>query len=161
MYCASSFQCYPPLLLISIFSIAVHIRSVFCVPCTVCDNVQHCAHTATLTGNCSAVWDALPFQYTCTGGSVSVHVHRQVSHTRVYVDVSCACVTHVYPFCLSLQPDTLRKWTTTNYCDRRTGAPTQLHLPRNEGRLFDVKALSSSRLLCTSDFNICNNSSSD
>jgi len=29
-------------------SIAVHIHIVFCVPCTVCDNVQQCADTAIL-----------------------------------------------------------------------------------------------------------------
>ena len=143
------------------FSIAVLIRNVFYVPCTSCENVQQCADTAILTGNCSGVWDAVSLQYTCKEGSVSVHLHQQVSHTRVYVDVPCACVTHVYPFCLSLQRDTLRKWTATNYCDRRTGEPTQLPLHQNEGRLMKVKALSSSGWLCTSDFNICNNSSSD
>ena len=36
-------------------SIAVHIHSVFCVLCTVCGNVQQCAGTAVLRGNCSAV----------------------------------------------------------------------------------------------------------
>ena len=36
-------------------SITVHIHSVFCVPCTVCGNVQQCAGTAVLRGNCSAV----------------------------------------------------------------------------------------------------------
>jgi hypothetical protein len=36
-------------------SIAVHIHSVFCVPCAVCDNVQQCADIAILCGNCSAV----------------------------------------------------------------------------------------------------------
>jgi len=141
-YGASSFPCYVPLLLISIsLSIAVHIRNVFCVPCTVCDNMQQCADTAILSGNCSAVWDALSLQYTCTEGSVSVHVHQEVSHTRVFVDVPCACVSLVYPFCLSLQRDTLRKWTGTNYWDRRTWEPSQLNPPRNDGRFFRLKCL--------------------
>jgi len=39
--------------------IAVHMHSVFCVLCTVCGNVQQCAATAVLRGNCSAVWDAV------------------------------------------------------------------------------------------------------
>ena len=170
-YSASSFQCYFPFLLISIFlSIAVLLRNVFCVPCTFCDNVQQCADTAILSGNCSAVWDAVSLQYTCTEGSVSVHVHwglsigthaQQVSHTRVYLDLPCACVSHVYPFCLSLQRGALRKWTAANYWSRRTWAPTKHPLPRNEGRLFAVKALSNSGCLCTRDFKFCNNNTSD
>jgi len=65
-------------------SIAVHMHSVFCVPCTVCDNVQQYADTAILCGNCSAVWDAVSLQYTCTEESISVHVHNQVQqHVRV------------------------------------------------------------------------------
>ena len=65
-------------------SIAVHMHSVFCVPCTVCDNVQQYADTAIICGNCSAVWHAVSLQYTCTEVSVSVHVHCRISiSTRV------------------------------------------------------------------------------
>ena len=115
---ASSFPCWVTLHKFPFFSIAVHIRSVFCVPCTFCDNVQQCVDAAILSGKCSAVWDALSLQYTCTEGSVSVHMHQQASHTHVYVDVPCACVAHMYPFCTSLQRDMCSKWTTTNYWDK-------------------------------------------
>jgi len=69
-------------------SIAVHIHSVFCVPCTVCGVVLLCADTAIICGNCSAGWVVAHFsaralraqyRYTCTEGSVSVHVHHQYS----------------------------------------------------------------------------------
>ena len=98
----------------------MHIRRVFCVPYTFCDNVQQVADTAIVSGNCSAVWDAVSLQYTCTEGPVSVHVQQQVSHTRVYVDVTCACDAHVYPFCLSVQRDKFMKRRATNYWNRRT-----------------------------------------
>ena len=77
-------------------SIAVHMHSVFCVPCTVCDNVQQCADTAILCGNCSAVWDAVSLQYTCTEGSVSVHVHHQVPHTRTRENVFRGNIVHYF-----------------------------------------------------------------
>ena len=64
--------------------ISVHIHSVFCVPCTVCVNVQHCTDTAVRSGNCSAVWDAVSVQYTWTEGSESVHVHHQVPNKRAF-----------------------------------------------------------------------------
>jgi hypothetical protein len=45
-HCVTSYvQCHNRSMLPSI---AVHIHSVFCVPCTVCDNVQQCADTAIL-----------------------------------------------------------------------------------------------------------------
>jgi len=77
-------------------SIAVHIHSVFCVPCTVGDNVQQCADTAILCGNCSAVWDAVSLPYTCTEVSVSVHVHDQVEHTHTRENVFCGNIIRYF-----------------------------------------------------------------
>ena len=83
--------------------IAVHIHSVFCVSCTVCGNVQQCAGAAVLRGYCSAVWDAVSLQYTCTEGSVSVHVHwrlsisnvhRQVQNTSAWQNVFCGHIRY-------------------------------------------------------------------
>ena len=90
-------------------SIAVHMHSVFCVPSTVCDNVQQFADTAVLSGNCSAVRDEVSVQYMRTEGLLSVQVHHHMPHTRVYMYVPCTCVVHVYPCSLSLQRHTLRK----------------------------------------------------
>jgi len=70
-------------------SISVHMHIVFCVRRTVCDNVQLCADTSVHTGNCSAVWDALSVQYTCTEGSESVHVHHHVPNKRGLEKVFC------------------------------------------------------------------------
>ena len=73
-----------------LLSISVHINSVFCVPCTVCDTVQQLS----FRGNYSAVWDAVYLQYTSTDGAVSVtcttryrtHVHvRKYSVEMLYV----------------------------------------------------------------------------
>jgi hypothetical protein len=64
--------------------IAVHMHSVFCVPCTVCDNVLQYADTAIHCGNCSVLWDAVLLQHTCTEGWLSVLVHNQVQqHGRM------------------------------------------------------------------------------
>ena len=57
--------------------------------------MQQCADPDILTGNCSAVCDAVLIQYTCTGGSVSVNVQQQVLNTRVYVDVRRMCFSRV------------------------------------------------------------------
>jgi len=73
-----------------LLSIAVHIHSVFCVPCTVCDIVQQLSFRS----NYSVVPDAVYLQYTCTDGAVSVtcttryrtHVHvRKYSVEMIYV----------------------------------------------------------------------------
>jgi hypothetical protein len=65
-------------------SIAVHIHSVFCVLCTVCDNVPKGADTAILCGNCSAVRDAVSLQYTCSECSVSVTcTNKHCTYVRV------------------------------------------------------------------------------
>jgi len=70
-------------------SISVHLHIVFCVPCTVCDNVQQCADTAVLSDNCSSVFDAVSVQYTCSEGSESVYVHHHVPNKRAFVKVFC------------------------------------------------------------------------
>jgi len=69
---------------------------VFCVPCTVSDNVQHCVVTAVLCGNCSGVWDALSVQYTCTEGSESVHVHLQVENKSALEKVFCGNIVNFF-----------------------------------------------------------------
>jgi len=71
----------------TLLSIAVHIHSVFCVPCTVCDIVQQLS----FRGNYSAVWVMVYLQYTCTEGAVC-HVYHQVPHTRTCEKVFCGNV---------------------------------------------------------------------
>jgi len=127
-YGATSFPCYISLLLIFIsLSIALHILYVFCVPCTVCDNMQQCADTATLSGNCSAVWDALSLQFTCTEDSVSIHVHWRVTHTRVLwtyrAHVIHTCIHSVCPYSETHRGSELQRITGTDVSEHHKKSP--------------------------------------
>jgi len=77
-----------------LLSIAVHIHSVFCVPCTVWNNVQQSADTAVLSCKCIAVWDAASLQYTGTDSLVSVHLYHQVQNTRARDNTFCGNIVH-------------------------------------------------------------------
>jgi len=117
-------------------SIAVHIHSVFCVPCTVCHNVQQCAGTAILKRllQCS-LRCAITSVHVHWGLSIG-HVHHQVPHTRVYVYVLTACAVHVYPFCLSLHRDSLCRTQRRQMTRAAVRLTEHSHLTPSNGRQF-------------------------
>jgi len=68
-------------------SIAVHIHSVFCVPCTVLIMWSSPLVRPSSVGNCSAVSVAVSLRYMCTESSVSVTcttTYRTLVHVRTY-----------------------------------------------------------------------------
>jgi len=75
-------------------SIAVHIHSVFCVPCNVCEYVQQCADTAILSRWLQCCWDAVSLRYTCTDGSATVTWATR-NHTHVCVKTYSVEVLYV------------------------------------------------------------------
>jgi len=80
---ASSVPCYFRLLCIST------VCSVYRVP-----SVIMCSSTLILPsfcGNCSAVWDAVSLEYTCTEGSVSITCPTNNAHTCAWEIIARKC----------------------------------------------------------------------
>jgi len=103
-------------------SIAVHIQSVFCVPCTVCGVVQQCGDIAINCGNCSAVWDGAHFS-----ARALRDLFQWKFYTLFYVKV-CNSTQNDCSNAIKWQVQRLKyeNWCVTNW--------TALHFPCNNAK---------------------------